>query len=246
MAGTLVYPDGFKLSFSGDCRPSENFAATGRGSTVLIHEATFQNDMAGSAIAKKHSTYAEALEVARQMQARALLLTHFSQRYQGTVAMNNGQSSQKAQDEAGSDGSASLRTKDVPDDEEGLAEESSPQLEGSNEDTGGVIIAKPSTQYNGPYVNAFDYMRLRVGDFPVLQAYVPAMEMLFAILERAAAESAEKAQQQKAAKKENSKLKAAKKENSKLKAANKKTQETEKTGRAGMFRNFNLIGDWFY
>ncbi|OJK04556.1 hypothetical protein ASPACDRAFT_74187 [Aspergillus aculeatus ATCC 16872] len=233
MAVTLVYPDGFKLSFSGDCRPSENFAATGRGSTVLIHEATFQNDMAGSAIAKKHSTYAEALEVARQMQARALLLTHFSQRYQGNVAMNNGQSSQKAQDEPGSNSSASLRTKDVPDDEEGLVEESNPQLEGSNEDTGGVIIAKPSTQYNGPHVNAFDYMRLRVGDFPVLQAYVPAMETLFAILERAAAESAEKAQQQKPAKKQNSKLK----------PANKKIEKTGKAGKAGNSGNSQRIGD---
>ncbi|PYH76095.1 hypothetical protein BO82DRAFT_359470 [Aspergillus uvarum CBS 121591] len=227
MAVTLVYPDGFKLSFSGDCRPSWNFAATGRGSTVLIHEATFQNDMAGSAIAKKHSTYAEALEVARQMQARALLLTHFSQRYQGNVAMKNDHTSQEAKGGPGSNSSANLRTKDVPDDEEGLAEESNPQLEGANEDTGGVITATPRAQYNGPYVNAFDYMRVRVGDFPILQAYVPAMEKLFAILEEASAASGEKAQQQNATKKQNSKSK----------LANKNTEKTGKAGKAGKVAN---------
>ncbi|PYI23812.1 hypothetical protein BO99DRAFT_398847 [Aspergillus violaceofuscus CBS 115571] len=223
MAVTLVYPDDFKLSFSGDCRPSWNFAATGRGSTVLIHEATFQNDMAGSAIAKKHSTYAEALEVARQMQARALLLTHFSQRYQGNVAMKNDHTSQKAKGGPDSNSSANLRTKDVPDDEEGLAEEGNPQLEGANEDTGGVITATPRTQYNGPYVNAFDYMRVRVGDFPILQAYVPAMEKLFAILEEASAASGEKAQQQRATKKQNSKSK----------LANKNTEKTGKVRNSG-------------
>ncbi|PYI29984.1 hypothetical protein BP00DRAFT_426958 [Aspergillus indologenus CBS 114.80] len=223
MAVTLVYPDDFKLSFSGDCRPSGNFAATGRGSTVLIHEATFQNDMAGSAIAKKHSTYAEALEVARQMQARALLLTHFSQRYQGNVAMKNDHTSQKVKGGPGSNSSANLRTKDVPDDEEGLAEEGNPQLEGANEDTGGVITATPRTQYNGPYVNAFDYMRVRVGDFPILQAYVPAMEKLFAILEEASAASGEKAQQQRATKKQNSKSK----------LANKNTEKTGKVRNSG-------------
>ncbi|PHH68803.1 hypothetical protein CDD80_7234 [Ophiocordyceps camponoti-rufipedis] len=33
------------------------------------------------AVAKKHSTLDEALDIARQMEARRTLLTHFSQRY---------------------------------------------------------------------------------------------------------------------------------------------------------------------
>ncbi|KAL4909928.1 hypothetical protein BDW74DRAFT_165247 [Aspergillus multicolor] len=82
MAVSLVFPNGFKVSFSGDCRPSPSFAAIGRDSTVLIHEATFSDDMMGSALAKKHSTAGEAIEIGRKMRARSILLTHFSQRYQ--------------------------------------------------------------------------------------------------------------------------------------------------------------------
>ncbi|PYH49384.1 ribonuclease Z [Aspergillus saccharolyticus JOP 1030-1] len=191
MAVTLAYSDGFKLSFSGDCRPSDSFAATGRGSTVLIHEATFQNDMAGSAIAKKHSTFAEAMAVARQMEAKALLLTHFSQRYQRTDSIENDNQGKSKPD----NGSGRMQTKDVPDDDE--PEDGSPQLAASNDNTGGVIRATPSAKYNGPYVNAFDYMRVRVGEFPIVQAYVPAMEKLFLTLEQASqAATAERARLQ--------------------------------------------------
>ncbi|KAF2143474.1 uncharacterized protein K452DRAFT_357775 [Aplosporella prunicola CBS 121167] len=74
------YP--FKVSYSGDCRPCLSFARIGSNSTVLIHEATFEDDMAGNAVAKKHSTTSEALGIGARMRARMTLLTHFSQRYQ--------------------------------------------------------------------------------------------------------------------------------------------------------------------
>jgi ribonuclease Z len=71
-----------KVSYSGDCRPSQHFAKIGRDTTVLIHEATFDDELQGDAKAKKHSTTSEALGIGAQMNAKAVVLTHFSQRYQ--------------------------------------------------------------------------------------------------------------------------------------------------------------------
>ena len=82
---SLTFPSGFKLSYSGDCRPSKQFVDIGKDSTVLIHEATFGGDKAGHAIAKKHSTIPEAIGVGLAMRARRLVLTHFSNRYSEPV-----------------------------------------------------------------------------------------------------------------------------------------------------------------
>jgi len=71
-----------KVSYSGDCRPSYHFSRVGLDSTVLIHEATFDDELLGDAKAKKHSTTSEALGVGEKMKAKAVVLTHFSQRYQ--------------------------------------------------------------------------------------------------------------------------------------------------------------------
>ena len=71
----------FKFSYSGDCRPSAHFALIGKDSTVLIHEATFDDELQGEAMAKKHSTISEAVAVGVAMRAKRILLTHFSQRY---------------------------------------------------------------------------------------------------------------------------------------------------------------------
>jgi ribonuclease Z len=81
-AFSITLPSGFKVSYSGDCRPSQSFQAIGKGSTVVIHEATFDDELAGDAVAKNHSTTSEALGVAQGMGAKACILTHFSQRYQ--------------------------------------------------------------------------------------------------------------------------------------------------------------------
>lgn len=80
-AVSFTTTSGFKFSYSGDCRPSAKFATIGRGSHVLIHEATFEEEMRQEALAKRHSTAGEALVVATKMRAQLCLLTHFSQRY---------------------------------------------------------------------------------------------------------------------------------------------------------------------
>ena len=70
-----------RLSYSGDCRPSTQFAEQAMDTDVLIHEATFEDGMEDEAVLKKHSTVAEALAIGRKMRSKAIILTHFSQRY---------------------------------------------------------------------------------------------------------------------------------------------------------------------
>ena len=72
---------GEKIVYSGDCRPSQSLISVGRCCDLLIHEGTFDDSMACDAISKQHSTISEALHVGDAMQARHVILTHFSQRY---------------------------------------------------------------------------------------------------------------------------------------------------------------------
>lgn len=88
-AVSVCFLGGFKVSYSGDCRPSKRFISIGNHSTLLIHEATFDDEKAGDAVAKKHSTIKEALGVAVAMHAKRLVLTHFSQRYQKLPTMSD-------------------------------------------------------------------------------------------------------------------------------------------------------------
>ncbi|RGP81114.1 ribonuclease z [Fusarium longipes] len=81
MATELELTSGLRIAYSGDCRPSPNFARECKGAHLLIHECTFDDDMQSHAKKKMHSTMGEALDVARKMEARKTLLTHFSQRY---------------------------------------------------------------------------------------------------------------------------------------------------------------------
>ncbi|KAJ1551715.1 hypothetical protein HK096_003572 [Nowakowskiella sp. JEL0078] len=72
---------GHKAVFSGDCRPTPALVDLGQNATLLIHEATLADDKQNEALEKKHTTISEALQIAREMKASNLLLTHFSQRY---------------------------------------------------------------------------------------------------------------------------------------------------------------------
>ncbi len=83
-----INPSRFVLCFSGDTRPSPNLvhkclSYSPSRVNLLIHESTFLDDLRGrsDAIRKRHSTTAEALNVAFNMNAEACILTHFSQRY---------------------------------------------------------------------------------------------------------------------------------------------------------------------
>jgi ribonuclease Z len=80
-AGVFVFTNGFKIAFSGDCRPSDAFAKKAFDADILIHEATFENAMQQEAIFKNHCTIEEAIQIGQQANAKHILLTHFSQRY---------------------------------------------------------------------------------------------------------------------------------------------------------------------
>jgi ribonuclease Z len=73
---------GRKITYSGDTAPTESLIKLGMNSDILIHEATFSKRLAEIAIEKKHSTSVDAAIDAKKMNAKQLILTHISARYQ--------------------------------------------------------------------------------------------------------------------------------------------------------------------
>ncbi|KAG9284291.1 hypothetical protein G9A89_002101 [Geosiphon pyriformis] len=78
---SLEHKDGWKIVYSGDTRPCDNLVRVGKDATLLIHEATFENDLQEDAIMKRHCTTKEAVQISQRMNAKSTLFTHFSQRY---------------------------------------------------------------------------------------------------------------------------------------------------------------------
>ncbi len=72
---------GRKVVFSGDTRPCTEVVEAARNADLLIHEATFSEAEHARAAETMHSTAKEAGEVARAADARRLILTHISSRY---------------------------------------------------------------------------------------------------------------------------------------------------------------------
>lgn len=61
--------------------PCDNLVNLGLDSDLLIHEATMEDDLIGEARAKMHSTTGQAISIGNEMNAKFIILTHFSQRY---------------------------------------------------------------------------------------------------------------------------------------------------------------------
>ena len=76
----------YSIVYSGDTRPCDNMRSAAKECTLLIHEATFEDGLEHEALAKKHSTTAEALEIGSS--AYLNILTHFSQRYPKVPSFN--------------------------------------------------------------------------------------------------------------------------------------------------------------
>ncbi|EPX74191.1 3'-tRNA processing endonuclease Trz1 [Schizosaccharomyces octosporus yFS286] len=76
----LSHKSSGKLVYSSDTRPNMKLARAGKNATVLLHEATFEDDLRDEAVNRYHSTISEALMIAKKMQAKQLILTHFSTR----------------------------------------------------------------------------------------------------------------------------------------------------------------------
>ncbi|MEM1545900.1 MAG: ribonuclease Z [Candidatus Methanomethylicia archaeon] len=72
---------GLKIVYTGDTAKFDGLISFSREADVLIHEATFENSMIKKATEEKHSTAAQAAEIAREAKVKLLVLTHISPRY---------------------------------------------------------------------------------------------------------------------------------------------------------------------
>eukprot|EP01114_Cavostelium_apophysatum_P023195 TRINITY_DN8664_c0_g1_i2.p1 TRINITY_DN8664_c0_g1~~TRINITY_DN8664_c0_g1_i2.p1 ORF type:complete len:762 (-),score=109.98 TRINITY_DN8664_c0_g1_i2:17-2302(-) len=90
--GVVFQRSEWKLVYSGDTRPCQALVGAGCNADVLIHEATFEDSekFAQEAVEKNHSTTKEAIDVGRRMDARHIVLTHFSQRYPKVPVIDDG------------------------------------------------------------------------------------------------------------------------------------------------------------
>ncbi|XP_068119276.1 zinc phosphodiesterase ELAC protein 2 [Hyperolius riggenbachi] len=77
----IVHQSGWKLVFSGDTMPCDALIRMGRDATLLIHEATLEDGLEEDAQDKAHSTTSQAIDVGVKMDAKYVMLNHFSQRY---------------------------------------------------------------------------------------------------------------------------------------------------------------------
>lgn len=78
---------GRKITYSADLMPSKSLIELGKNSDLLIHEATYANELKDVALDKKHSTCVDAANQALKMNAKQLLLTHISSRYQDNATI---------------------------------------------------------------------------------------------------------------------------------------------------------------
>jgi ribonuclease Z len=72
---------GRKIAYTGDTMPSKNLVRMAEHADLLIHEATFDDDLMERAGEDGHSTPSQAAETAKKAGAKRLVLTHISARY---------------------------------------------------------------------------------------------------------------------------------------------------------------------
>ena len=199
-AVSLTFPSGFKFSYSGDCRPSKKFVKIGKDSTVLLHEATFDDDLKGDAKAKNHSTISEAIGVGKAMGARCIFLTHFSQRYQkipdldGLANKDFGPILEDSDDEPVEDLpvesgisplqnlSSGLKDSDTTDgiDSQAVKSIAESQTEAS---TASLTTQRPRKDIG--IAVAYDLMRVKVKDIMLLEKFTPTFLKLYEELQAA-------------------------------------------------------------
>lgn len=80
----------WSLVYSGDCSPCDSLLELGQNCSLLIHEATFEDGMEQEAVGRSHSTVTQAVEQGAKMNAKAILLTHFSARYPKIPVIKSG------------------------------------------------------------------------------------------------------------------------------------------------------------
>ena len=92
--GTTIHPEqvvgaprsGRRVVYTGDTRPTAETVEHAAEADLLVHDATFADDMADRARKTAHSTAGQAGKIATQAGARRLALTHVSSRYAGDAS----------------------------------------------------------------------------------------------------------------------------------------------------------------
>ena len=72
---------GYRIAYSGDRGNLDNFPELVSSCDLLIHEATFSDDLKDIAKEKRHSTIGQAIQSGITSNSKYIILTHFSQRY---------------------------------------------------------------------------------------------------------------------------------------------------------------------
>lgn len=175
---SVTFDNGFKFSYSGDCRPSRQFCEIGAGSDVLVHESTFDDGMDGDARAKKHSTTGEAVGVALEMKAKNLILTHFSQRYSKIPIL----SSVKLPESASEEDLDDLADPEMDNRYNGTAT-NGPELTHVSSQDDAKAWSEPSLIHELPIAIAFDLMRIRVSQIASMKTLFPAISKMFELEE---------------------------------------------------------------
>ena len=75
---------GRKIVYTGDTGASDNIAQLAENADLLIHEATFEDELKERAVVDGHSTPSMAAETAKKARVKLLVLTHISARYKNT------------------------------------------------------------------------------------------------------------------------------------------------------------------
>jgi len=75
---------GRKIVYSGDTRPTRELVRLAENADLLIHDATFDDQLKDRAVEDGHSTPSQAAETAKEANVKRLILTHISARYEKT------------------------------------------------------------------------------------------------------------------------------------------------------------------
>jgi len=78
---------GRRIVYSGDTRPIESLVKLAEGADLLIHEATFDDELLNKALADAHSTPSQAAKTAKKAKVKRLILTHLSSRYKNAQSL---------------------------------------------------------------------------------------------------------------------------------------------------------------
>jgi ribonuclease Z len=75
---------GRKIVYTGDTKQTDGLVKFAKDVDLLIHDATFDDELCERAKEDGHSTPSQAAETAKKAKARRLILTHISARYKNT------------------------------------------------------------------------------------------------------------------------------------------------------------------